>query len=365
VAGLVAIVVLGGRTTDANSSGPRSTDPAGTKALVDLLEALGADVTITSDVPDVVDDDRSPLIAVPRAGAALSDAQQRDLEGALDAGATVVVSDPFSALTPPVSGSPGDVGPFATEIVVDPDECTIAALDGIGSIEAFELYAYEVGADDETCYGADEHAYVAVSGQGSGTLVALGGTTPFTNQYLGQADNAALIAAILAPRPGREVVLVQDDALGATAADQIDSPFDLVDSSVKGALIQVCLAFAVYALWRGRRLGRPLTEPQPVDIAGSELVAAVGDLLQRTREPQRAARLLRDDTRRRLCRALGLPTDSTIETLADAVAGRTAVSADRVARTLSTQPVTSDDDLVSLAREIESLRQEIIHDRTD
>jgi hypothetical protein len=121
----------------------------------------------------------------------------------------------------------------------------------------------------------------------------------------------------------------------------------------------------VYALWRGRRLGRPLTEPQPVDIAGSELVAAVGDLLQRTREPQRAARLLRDDTRRRLCRALGLPTDSTIETLADAVAGRTAVSADRVARTLSTQPVTSDDDLVSLAREIESLRQEIIHDRTD
>ena len=61
---------------------------------------------------------------------------------------------------------------------------------------------------------------------------------------------------------------------------------DLVSAGVTRALAQLALAFAVYALWRARRLGRPVAEPQPVAVAGSELVAAVGNLLDRTRSPQ-------------------------------------------------------------------------------
>ena len=51
----------------------------------------------------------------------------------------------------------------------------------------------------------------------------------------------------------------------------------------------------VFALWRARRLGRPVAEVQPVEIAGSELVVAVGNLLQKSGRPETAAERLRSD----------------------------------------------------------------------
>ena len=61
------------------------------------------------------------------------------------------------------------------------------------------------------------------------------------------------------------------------------------------ALAQLLIAFVVFALWRGRRLGRPVAEVQPVEIAGSELVVAVGNLLQKAGRPEIAAERLRSD----------------------------------------------------------------------
>ena len=58
---------------------------------------------------------------------------------------------------------------------------------------------------------------------------------------------------------------------------------------VRGSLWQLALGFLVFALWKARRLGRPVAEPQPVELAASELTVAVGNLLQRcltTTEPR-------------------------------------------------------------------------------
>ena len=101
IAGLVVIVVVGGRPSDPTPFDPTSTDPTGTRALVLLLEELGADVTVTDRVP--VDDLDEPTIAVLRDRAQLDEQQAVDLDAALTAGATVVVTDPFSALTPPLA----------------------------------------------------------------------------------------------------------------------------------------------------------------------------------------------------------------------------------------------------------------------
>jgi hypothetical protein len=271
------------------------------------------------------------------------------------------VTDPFSTLTPPVTGGLGEVGPIATESTIGPGACTIDALAGLGDVEVFGSFSFETARVGSSCYGDGEQAFVTATRRDDGALVAIGGTLPFTNEYLGDADNAALIAAVLAPVPGREVVLLQDAPTAGTAGG-VDSPFDLVDRSVVLALVQLGIAFVLYALWRARRLGRPLREPQPVAIEGSELVAAVGDLLHRTGDPQRAARLLRDDTRRELGERLGLPREAPIETLAATASTRTGVDADRVTLVLSTMVVTTDDELLALGREIESLRQEILHE---
>jgi hypothetical protein len=124
-------------------------------------------------------------------------------------------------------------------------------------------------------------------------------------------------------------------------------------------MLQLGLAFLVYVLWRSRRLGKPVPEPQPVAVAGSELVSAVGGLLQRAGSPQHAADLLRDDLRRDLISRLGLPPNLPAPTFIDVVADRTRLDAARIAAALGPSPVSSDGELLTVAQLIDAVRKEV------
>jgi hypothetical protein len=121
------------------------------------------------------------------------------------------------------------------------------------------------------------------------------------------------------------------------------------------------VSFVVYAWFRARRLGHPVLETQPVEIAGSELVLAVGQLLQQTKRPQHAADLLRSDVRRRLAERLGLAPDVPIDVLVDAVVGRTHADSEKVWQALGDGPVADDHALLELAQNLEAVRQEVLH----
>jgi hypothetical protein len=145
------------------------------------------------------------------------------------------------------------------------------------------------------------------------------------------------------------------------ADSQDTSVSDLISIGVRLAFLQAALAFGVYAWWRARRLGPPVLETQLVQIGGSELVAAVGNLLQQTRDPDRAARLLRADLRRRLCERLGLPPGASADVIAEVTAARGGVDRGRVARAVSDIPVRTEDELLDLARDIDIIRTEVLH----
>src|SRR3546814_18850835 len=113
-----------------------------------------------------------------------------------------------------------------------------------------------------------------------------------------------LAAPLLAPEPATTVRFL-DPPVPAGGGDE--SLIDLIPPGVERALLQLGVAFVLYAVWRAIRLGRPVREDQPVRIAGSELVAAVGRLLGRTRRPDAAAAALRGRLRRRLRSRLGVP----------------------------------------------------------
>ena len=115
-------------------------------------------------------------------------------------------------------------------------------------------------------------------------------------------------------------------------------------------------------LWRARRLGRPVLEPQPVQLAGSELVVAVGELLQRAKGREQAASVLRDDLRRWLAERIGLPPATPAEVVAEAVgASRAAgdLTADEVLRVLAGGRPADEDGLVALAHAVESIRRRV------
>ncbi len=107
-----------------------------------------------------------------------------------------------------------------------------------------------------------------------------------------------------------------------------------------------------------------MAERLPVEAAGSELVAAVGDLLRRRGNPQRAAATVRLDTRRVLAERLGMGADPSPVALVEVVASRTGRPPDEVGAALyddPTAPIASADSLVALVRTLDVIRQEVLH----
>jgi hypothetical protein len=251
----------------------------------------------------------------------------------------------------------------APSLTLDPelltrDTCTIGALDAIGEIDGGAAVRFEVTESDELCFGdREDGAFVVTREAGRGQVVAVGGAAFVTNELLDEQDNAVLAATLLAPRQSTTVRFVEAP-IPAGGGDKTLG--DLVPGGVKRAIAQLAVAFVLYALWRAIRFGRPVPEDQPVEIAGSELVAAIGRLLSRTRSPAAAAETLRAGVRRSLRARLGLPAVVSSDVLAEVAAARTGIDVDTVRAAVDERPVTTDADLVAVARAAASVHQEVL-----
>jgi hypothetical protein len=304
IVGLVVVAVVAGAPSNpaGESLDPTSTSETGTKALVELLESFGASVDTSASEPR--DDTDVAILLVDT----LDEAHTDSLDAWVRAGGTLVVADPFSSLSPTVDGP---TGAFGVAPALDAQTCDIAALQDAARIDPGASVRYAVVATRLLVPDTDTHVALLAPGSGDGS---------------------------------------SDRSLT-----------DVLNPGVRLALAQLLVAFVVYAWFRARRLGRPVLETQPVEIAGSELVLAVGQLLQQTKRPQHAAYLLRVDVRRRLAERLGLAPDVPIDVLVDAVVGRTDLDADMVWRVLGDGPVADDHALLELAQNLEAVRQEVLH----
>ena len=345
--GLIAVLA---RPTyrDGPALHPSSTGPIGTKGLVDSLAELGADVRVQAEPPG------------PRVTTALllvdglDDPDRDGLAEWVRDGGILVVADVGSPLHPALpTESPN---PF----VVDPAPelrrgCELSALSTVERVVVPGAAMLEVPPGATGCFrqrGRDG-AWMVVLPLGRGTVVGLGGPGAFVNERLDDADNGVLAATLLVPNRGSRVAVLVSGGRKDLS--------DLVSPRVKLAMFQLGVAFVTLALWRGRRLGRPVLEPQPVAVAGSELVVAVGELMQRARGRAQASELLRADLRRTFTARLGLPAQTPAAQLADVVAERTGTPVAEVLATLAGDVPADEAGLVELAQSIESLRLEVVH----
>jgi hypothetical protein len=195
--------------------------------------------------------------------------------------------------------------------------------------------------------------------------VRMGGAATLLNAELGYdeaaAEAAAVPAAVLAPTPGSRVQVIWPASRGNAVPTNAEAPdlINLLPNGVRAAMWQLAAAFVLLALWLGRRVGRPVAEPQPVELPASELVVSVGNLLQRARRRDQAAATLAEEARRILAERLGLPASSSAELVADTVAARTGIDRGRVLEALATTTGISDKDLVSRSQTIEEIRREV------
>ena len=345
---LAAALVLGPGGGAGEPLDPRSPERNGAKGVVATLEALHVSVDLVGGAP--TSNHTTALLLVDQ----MDDATRSAVAEWVNAGGTLVIADPQSPLTKPlrVAGSIGLLGGITPELHRN---CDLPALRDARTIKPSGGVVFRKSGTGVGCFTAGNDPFLVAVDRGRGTVVALGGASPFLNARLGQADNAALAVDLLAPPAVKRVAVLLPPRSGGGRTGLLG----LIPRRVKLALWQLAIAFLVVVAWRARRLGRPVVESQPVAIPGSELVGAVGQLMQRARGRAQAAGLLRADVRRQLGERLGLPPTVPPETLAGAVATRAGRPTDEVLTLLTGAAPPDEAALVELARSLEMLRMEV------
>ena len=358
LAGLLVVAVLT-RPTEPGTLplDPDSTDAIGTKALTLILQEVGAEVEVLGAAPTQDQDYDTMLVLVDNLDGLTADAVTRHARS----GGVLVVADGGGALTPELRvGRPGGIG--IGDLTMQRG-CDIRALEEAEEVDAGADPLFRVPDGATGCYRQGRLAWLVVQDEGVGTVVATGSPRWLTNREIRAADNAQLAVALLAPRPGTRVGILRPEfapPAGGSGSTEQETLASLVPQSVRIAVAQLLLAFGLVVLWRARRLGKPVREPQPVRLPGSDLVVAVGHLLHRTGSSGRAAELLRSELRAVLSRRFGSATGADPGGLAQAVAAHTGGQPSDVLDILDGPDVTSDEALVSLARRTESLRLAVL-----
>jgi len=351
------LVMLGILTAPPGQGGaldPNGTGPNGAKALVLLLRRYGAVVTIDRGVPG------------PGVGAALvlsdqlDDARRSMLPGWVAAGGHLVVADPRSPLQ--LGAATDATSLFSSHDLTPRGPCPALGLSDVDQLAVGPslLLRLPPGAKTTGCYGYTlgdgERAWFVLSAPvGRGSVVALAGAGVWTNSLVGTDDNAALAVDLLAPAAGTRV----DVLVASLAGSGHRSTLDLLSPRLKSSLLEILVALAALAWWKGRRFGRPVPERGVVSIAGSELVIAVGDLLARTGSRNAAAQQLRQGTRAWLGERLGIGRRATADEVADVLALRDGRPRDPVVALLADAPIADEQALVALAQSLTHLRQEV------
>jgi hypothetical protein len=185
-------------------------------------------------------------------------------------------------------------------------------------------------------------------------VVLIGDESLITNGAILDADNAAIALHLFGHSD--HLIWYLPSAADMTAADGAERA--ITPSWFEPALVLGASAVVLLCLWRGRRLGRLVTEPLPVVVRAVETTESRGRMYRKARDRNRALSVLQLATRRRLASYLGLPASATVS---DVAAACTRVSARRYQEVLDLlqSPAAHDDaSLMELANALQALERE-------
>jgi hypothetical protein len=262
-------------------------------------------------------------------------------------GGRLIVADPASTIVSLSGASVGDPIGLVGARTLEPD-CLAEEAVGVRSI-VVRASARSLRGGDRFVSCFDGH--VLVRSHDRGTIVLLGGFTALTNEYLRTADNAVLALRLA----GTDGPVGFGPPLPAEVAAPSSGMWGAVPERAKVAIVAIVLAALAFAALRSRRLGRPPAEEPIAPIPASELVRATGRLYRRARSLGYAAGVMREATRARVGRRLGVPGEG--EALPTVTANATGLPPDRVEEGLSGPDPRTDEELIrlgSLLSEIES-----------
>ncbi len=146
---------------------------------------------------------------------------------------------------------------------------------------------------------------------------------------------------------------------GGASAQQVNS---LLPHWIWWAVLQLVVGAAALAYWRGRRMGRLVSEALPVRVRAAETVEGHANLYRRAAAHGRAAGLLRAATARRVAPLLGLPAGPagrSPQTLVAPLAARLGRTPEEVHAVLAGDVPQTEAELVRLTDQLDRLEQEV------
>ncbi|WP_165308225.1 DUF4350 domain-containing protein, partial [Agromyces binzhouensis] len=202
----------------------------------------------------------------------------------------------------------------------------------------------------------DGFALVAGTSPDGAEVVLVGATTPFANETVDEAGNAALAIGLLGERDEVAWYLPGPGDADAAAAPTLT---ELTPGWVSPLLVLLVVVTVVAGIWRGRRFGPLVVEDLPVHVPASETGEGRARLYARSSARLRSLDQLRIGAIRRLAAALRLPRSAEVDAVVAAAASTTGRPAASVRALLVDAEPHGDRDLVRLARDLDELERAV------
>ncbi|RKN07777.1 DUF4350 domain-containing protein [Streptomyces radicis] len=340
---------------------PRAATPDGARAVAELLADRGVETTLVTTAREAAaatGPDSTLLVVRPEA---LTDAARATVARTATApGARTVLLAPGQAALN--AFAPGVTAAEPVPADERAPRCDDATARRAGSaLTGGFRYATGPGTSPITaCYpAAGLPTLLTVPTEGDGETVLLGTHEPLLNEHLDEHGNASLALQLLGERPHLVWYLPSPEDAPSTGGEE--SLLDLLDPSWRWATLQLAIAAALAALWRGRRLGPVVTEPLPVTVRAAEATEGRARLYHQASARDRAAEALRSGARARLARLTGVPTAAAHapDALPRAVAAHTGDGPEAVHALLFGPPPPDDPSLVRLADDLDALERRV------
>jgi hypothetical protein len=356
IAALVASIV----TADTSGGTTRSASiydqgPGGAAALRRYLESMGASTVALQGDSFTVDPGQVSVLFVLGPSEAFTPVDVQAVRRFVQAGGTAVLAtdagivdrpllDAFGVIVAGVA-APGRY-PMSGISFADPPVSSISLDRGV---------VLSLGAGRIPLASVGGRPLIALAPEGRGALVVVGSVAPFLTGQLDDAQNGRFALALAASAIERG---------GAVAFDEYhhgihptSDVFVLLVRTWPGrALLFAGIAFFVYLVASGRRLGAPIPlDPRP-PRSSLEYIRGFAGLVRRSGHGEIARRRLRRELRTGLARQLGLDPDTPFEqTVAEiATSDRDRAARARAADESLGRPLR-DDALLRTVREIEAL----------
>ncbi|MEU0498529.1 DUF4350 domain-containing protein [Mycobacterium sp. NPDC006124] len=355
---LALALIVGVATVSAYLTAPRqggrmdpdATSPDGAHALVTLLRDRGVDVVATKDLAGVERAARpDSLVLVAPTPLLVDEDGLRRLE---DLPADLLLVEPSSWTREALA--PGVKQAADTSFGGDPD-CDLPEATRAGRVQLNLSETYESvdgGTPLTRCYRG-----ALVRQTDRGRTVTVVGTADFmTNSGLLQEGNAALAMNLAGARPR---VIWYTPTRIAGESDGATSIMDLIPGRVGWIVLQLCLAVAFVALWKGRRIGPLVAEDLPVVVRASETVEGRGRLYRSRRARDRAASALRTSVLLRTLPRIGLGARSDPASVVETVARRIGYDPATVEYALFGPDPSDDAQLVTLSRLLDDIERQV------